>query len=99
MSELTFPIPHIVLPETIPAEMPQPKFRLGECVNWYQVPNPDFGRIIGVIYTHEASCQITGLHYLILLDENSPSRSICTHDFAFEDDIERLEPLQVQSHD
>jgi hypothetical protein len=88
MSELIFQIPPT---EMIPAVLPQPKFRIGERAIWIQVPNPDFGRIIGVIYTHEASCQVTGLHYLILLDENSPSRSTCTHDFAFEDDIERLE--------
>lgn len=73
-----------------PAQLPQPKYRLGESVQWTQVPNPDFGRIIGVVYTQEASCQITGLHYLILLSENSPSHSICTHDFAVEDDIEPL---------
>lgn len=87
MSELIFQIPPR---EMIPAVLPQPKFRLGEHVLWSQVPNPDFGRIIGVIYTYEASYQVTGLHYLILLDENSPSRSICAHDFAFEDDIQPL---------
>jgi hypothetical protein len=96
MSELIFQIPS---KETTPAILPQPKFRLGESAIWSQVPNPDFGRIIGVIYTHEASCQVTGLHYLILLDENSPSYSICTYDFAFEDDIKRLEPLQEPNND
>ena len=95
MSELIF---QILLTEMIPAVLPQPKLKLGEYAIWSQVPNPDFGRIIGIIYTHEASCQVTGLHYLILLDENSPSRFTCTHDFAFEDDIERLEQLRVQNH-
>jgi hypothetical protein len=83
-------MPPIALPETIPAALPQPKFRFGQRVVWSQVPNPDFGSVIGIIYSHEASCQGTGLHYLILLDENSPSRSICAHDFAFEDDIQPL---------
>ena len=73
-----------------PDQLPQPKFKLGESVRWIQVPNPDFGRIIGVVYTQEASCQATGLHYLILLSKNSPSHAICTHDFAFEDDLEPL---------
>ena len=90
MSELIFQIPSF---DTTPAVLPQPKFRLGESAIWSEVPNPDFGRIVGVIYTHEASCQATGLHYLILLDEKSPSHSICTYDFAFEDDIKRLDQL------
>lgn len=60
-----------------------------------QVPQADFGRIIGVVYSDEASCRARGLHYLILLDDQSPSRNICTHDFAFEADIERLEPFSM----
>lgn len=79
------------LPETLPAALPQPKFRLGELVQWQAVPQPDFGQVIGVFYTHAASHWVTGLHYLILLADRSPSRTICTHDFAFEDDLESLE--------
>ncbi len=94
--ELMFQIPST---EMIPAIIPQPKFRLGECAIWSGVPNPDFGRIIGVLYTCEASCQATGLHYLILLDENSPSRAICTYDFAFEEDIKPLEQLREPNND
>lgn len=52
----------------------------------------DFGRILGVVYTHSASCSATGLHYLILLDQGSPSHSITHYDFAFEEDIEPLNP-------
>ena len=82
----------ITLLQQIPEPFPQPRFRLGDKVRWSNVPKPDFGHIIGVIYSDEASCRVIGLHYLILLDEKSPSRSICTHDFAFEDDIDWLEP-------
>ena len=84
-------LPPVVLPEALPDTLPQPKFRLGEPVSWAGMTNPDFGRIVGVIYSDETVHQVTGLHYLILLDERSTSRSICTHDFAFEDDLERME--------
>ena len=78
----------LISEQQCPSSFPQPKFRLGDRVFWSEVPNPDFGLILGMFYSQEASCQITGLHYLILLDKDSPSYSICTHDFAFEDDIE-----------
>lgn len=76
------------LPEVLPVTFPQPRFSIGTNVQWSKVPEPDYGLVLGVFYTQEASCEVTGLHYLILLDEDSPSYSICTHDFAFEDDIE-----------
>lgn len=80
----------MVLPEEVPKVLPQPKFQLGEWVRWFQVANGDFGRVIGVIYTHEASCQITRLRYLVLLDARSPSREIVSCDFAFEDDLQHI---------
>ena len=83
-------MPPIALPEIIPEALPSQRFQLGESVHWFQVPNGDFGRVIGVIYTHEASCQVTGLHYLVLLDEQSPSRYLTSYDFAFEDDLQSL---------
>ena len=90
MSHLPPQIPPFALPEDIPEVLPQQQFQLGDLVRWRQVPHPDFGRILGVIYTHSASCIVTGLHYLVLLDEQSPSRHITSYDFAFEEDIERL---------
>ncbi len=90
MSHLSPQIPPFGLPENIPETLPQQQFQLGDSVRWRQVPNSDFGRILGVIYTHSASCMATGLHYLVLLDEQSPSRHITSYDFAFEEDIERL---------
>lgn len=83
-------IPPVALPSLLPSVLPQPKFKLGEWVRWYQVPSGDFGRVIGVIYTHEASCLAAGLHYLVLLDEESPSRNIVSCDFAFEEDLQPL---------
>ncbi|BAY18197.1 hypothetical protein NIES21_40410 [Anabaenopsis circularis NIES-21] len=96
MSDIFSQIPPITLPEVIPKKLPQQKFSLGEWVRWFQVPNGDFGRIIGVIYTHQASCIATGLHYLVLLDKRSPSRDICPCDFAFEEDIEPLDQSSLE---
>ncbi|MGF1988905.1 MAG: hypothetical protein RMY62_013690 [Nostoc sp. ZfuVER08] len=89
-------IPPVAMPEVIPSELPHQKFRLGEWVRWFQVPNGDFGRVIGVIYTQQASCIATGLHYLVFLDERSPSRDTCTYDFAFEEDIEILDKSSLE---
>ncbi|MEH2219390.1 MAG: hypothetical protein V7K72_20155 [Nostoc sp.] len=91
MPDLFSQIPPVAMPEVIPSELPQQRFHLGEWVRWFQVPNGDYGRVIGVIYAQQASFIATGLNYLVLLDERSPSREICTCDFAFEDDIESLE--------
>lgn len=90
MPEFPPQIPPFALPEDIPEVIPPQEFQLGDSVRWRQVPNGDFGRILGVIYTHSASCIATGVHYLVLLDEKSPSRHITRYDFAFEEDIERL---------
>lgn len=89
-------IPPVALPEIVPNELPQQRFHLGEWVRWFQVPKGDFGRVIGVIYTQQASCIATGLHYLVLLDERSPSRQICICDFAFEEDIEPLDNSSLE---
>lgn len=91
MSKIPAEIPPFDLPEEIPQVLPEQKFQLGDSVRWCKVPNPDFGRILGVVYTESASCIVTGLHYLVLLDSQSPSRLITAYDFAFEEDIERIE--------
>ncbi|MDZ8238651.1 MAG: hypothetical protein RMZ69_15995 [Nostoc sp. ChiQUE01a] len=96
MPDLFSQIPPVAMPEVIPNELPQQRFHLGEWVRWFQVPNGDFGRIIGVIYTQQASCIATGLHYLVLLDERSPSRDTCICDFAFEEDIEILDKSSLE---
>ncbi|MBH8577228.1 hypothetical protein I8752_30525 [Nostocaceae cyanobacterium CENA369] len=96
MPDILPQIPPVALPEVIPSSFPHQKFNLGEWVRWFQVPNGDFGRIIGVIYTQQASCIATGLHYLVLLDERSPSRDTCACDFAFEEDIEILDKLSLE---
>ena len=95
MPNIPSQMPAFALPEVIPETLPQQQFQLGDWVRWCQVPNGDFVRILGVIYTHSASCIATGLHYLVLLDEQSPSRHITSYDFAFEEDIERLNQSSV----
>ena len=84
-------LPPISLPETLPSTLPEQQFALGSWVYWYQVPNPDFGRIVGVVYTQAASCTITGLHYLVKLDQASPSYAITAYDFAFSEDLRLLD--------
>ena len=91
MPDIPSQMPPFALPGVFPEIVPQQEFQLGDSVCWRSVPNGDFGRIIGVIYTHSASCMATGLHYLVLLDEQSPSHHITSYDFAFEEDIERLD--------
>jgi len=81
MSEMPSEIPPMVLPTFRPTSAEVPARRI---VCWFRAQR-DFGRVIGVIYTHEASCQATGLHYLVLLDAQSPSREIVSCDFAFRD--------------
>ncbi len=95
MPEPPSQMPPFTLSEDVPEVLPQQQFQLGEWVFWHQVPNPDFGRIIGVLYTHCASCIATGLHYLVLLDKKSPSRHITSYDFAFSEDIERLDEVSL----
>ena len=96
MHDILPQMPPVALPEVVPNDLPQQKFHLGEWVRWFQVPNGDFGRVIGVIYTQQATCIATGLHYLVLLDERSPSRDTCTCDFAFEDDIKPLDNSSLE---
>lgn len=89
-------LPPLTLPETLPFTLPQQHFSLGSWVYWYQVPKPDFGRIIGIVYTHTASCTVTGLHYLVRLDERSPSYPITCYDFAFSEDLRELDETFLQ---
>ena len=48
MPEPPSQMPPFTLSEDVPDVLPQQQFQLGEWVFWHQVPNPDFGRIIGV---------------------------------------------------
>ncbi|HEY9661682.1 MAG TPA: hypothetical protein V6C65_24765 [Allocoleopsis sp.] len=55
---------------------------------WSKVPSHGFGKIIGLIYAHSVSVTACGYHYAIAFDDNSPSRTDCAADWAFEDDLE-----------
>ena len=90
MSDLQDFILPVVLPKVVLEVLPQPKFHLGAIVRWFQVPNGDFVWVISIIYTQEASCEVVGLHYLVMLDEKSPSRKIVSCDFVFENDLQQL---------
>ncbi|MEP0857788.1 hypothetical protein [Trichocoleus sp. DQ-U1] len=89
--------PPFALPEVFPERIPQLQCQLGEWVYWHQVLNRDFGLIIGVLHTHEASCLAARRHYLVWLDEKSSSYHITNCDFAFKDDIQPLSQLELEA--
>lgn len=80
--------PPVVVPEQMPLP-PPPKFQIGQQVQWAYVSTRDFGTIVGMAYSSEASTQGLGYHYAIQLSPSSSSYSDgITSDWAFEDDIE-----------
>lgn len=94
----SFPLPIrfnsqlIITPIGLAAPLPEqfavPKFEIGQTVLWARVDTHGFGRVIGLVYAHSVSVEGVGYHYAIALDDNSPSRSDCAADWAFEDDLE-----------
>lgn len=78
----------IQLAASLPKQFAVPKFQIGQTVVWARVPSHGYGTIIGLSHAHSISVVAHGYHYLIALDDNSPSRSDCAADWAFEDDLE-----------
>ncbi len=89
-------IPPVTLPEQAPEPFPEPRFQLGQTVQWSCVPSQDFGHIIGIAFGTEGSVQATGYHYEIVLDPISPSFAdrIMT-DWGFEDDLALVTPNPI----
>ena len=86
-------IPPVTLPKQTPDPLPEPRFQLGQHVQWSGVPSRDFGRILGITFGTEGSVQATGYHYEIALDPSSPSFADgITSDWGFEDDLELVTP-------
>jgi hypothetical protein len=80
----------IQLAASLPKPFATPKFQIGQTVVWARVPSHGYGTIVGLSHAHSISVVAHGYHYLIALDDNSPSRSDCAADWAFEDDLELL---------
>lgn len=81
----------LALLEELPHDFPPARFQIGQSVYWTHVPSHDFGRIIGLVYSSEATVQALGYHYAVQLDPSSPSYVDGTRsDWAFEDDLELL---------
>lgn len=80
----------IQLAAFLPKQFAVPKFQIGQMVVWARVPSHGYGTIVGLSYAHSVSVVASGYHYLIALDENSPSRVDCVADWAFEEDLELL---------
>lgn len=89
MSNRSLYFPPVVVPEQMPSPLPTPKFQIGQQVQWAYVSTKDFGTIMGMAYSAEASTQGLGYHYAIQLSPFSSSYlDGITSDWAFEDDIE-----------
>jgi hypothetical protein len=76
------------------ADLPEcfmlPKFQVGQMVQWALVPTQGFGKIIGFVYATGVSVEAVGYHYLIALDDTSPSRADGLADWAFEADLQLI---------
>ena len=81
--------PPVVLPPQMPDPLPTPKFQIGQLVQWAHISTKDFGTIMGIAYSSEASIQGLGYHYAIQISPSSPSYTDgITGDWGFEDDLE-----------
>lgn len=81
----------IDLEKSLPEHLPIPKFQIGQKVLWANVGTHGFGRIIGLVFAGGISVKASGFHYLVFFSADSPSRTDCPADWAFEDDLELLE--------
>lgn len=96
MAHQQLPLFPDVLPKRIPQVLPIPQFQLGQTVRWSRVTTSDFGRIVGIIFSAEASVEAEGYHYAIALDPASPSYADgIRSDWGFEDDLELVTPDQA----
>lgn len=88
-------IPLDTLPEGFPHQISNPRFQLGDRVQWQPQPCQDFGTITGIQYAPASHLQAWAWKYIIWLDRHSPSRSWVITDTAWEID---LEPLTAVTH-
>lgn len=84
------------LPQGFPRHIPNPKFQIGERVQWQPQPSSDFGTITGLQYAPIHAPYRWGWKYTIWLDRHSPSRLWITTDTAWEIDLEFLPLTQPQ---
>lgn len=82
------PIPIDRLPDSFPDRVPNPKFQIGDRVQWNALPTQDFGTITGIQYAPAPHLQAWDWEYTIWLDCCSPSRPWVTIDTAWETDLE-----------
>jgi hypothetical protein len=86
--------PSVRLPADFPDGTAMPKFLYGDRVQWKPLSNLDqidIGIIIGRFYAFAHHRHQWAWKYLIFLDPDSYSRSFCTADTAWEEDLEPLD--------
>jgi hypothetical protein len=102
MAEATSTAGIFCLPSNFSKDLPTPKFKIGDRVQWKPLPTHEFGVITGLEYAPAEHLQGWSWKYLVWLDPQSPSREWTHQDSAWEDDLAlyALEPVtEEQSHE
>lgn len=76
------------LPVDFPANLPTPRFQIGDRVRWHPIPAEDFGTIVGLIYAPAPNHSTWHWQYTVWLDADSPSRGWVSSEIAWEPDLE-----------
>ena len=96
-SNQEIPLPSLELPANF-AEQITPRYQEGDRVRWRLVTNStDWGTIIGHFYGYAPHLSQWSVYYLIRLAADSPSSSWTVTDIAWEDDLESLSGVAVDS--
>ena len=80
----------LILPAAFPRAVSQPKFQLGDRVQWQPKPTRDFGIITGIQYAPAPHLHAWAWQYVIWLDADSPSCTWVITDTAWEADLEAI---------
>lgn len=75
------------LPADFPHQIANPKFQLGDRVQWHPYPTQDFGTVTGIQYAPASHLYGWGWRYSIWLDPHSPSYAWVKTDTAWEMDL------------
>ncbi|MBD2101011.1 hypothetical protein [Leptolyngbya sp. FACHB-261] len=91
------PGPHLTLPQGFPQDTKKPKFGFGERVHWHSVSTQDYGTVVGMEYAPDNHQHLWNWRYTVQLDRQSPSSTICSSDWAWENDLEQFLGAEPQA--